>query len=211
MEMELSSLIEKIKKDGVTKAEEEAQSIIAEARENAKKIIGDAESTKACLIQEGKESSENFQKVSEKALKQSARDVLLGLKERSLEFFERIVNEKIGKELSPDVLKEILIKLIGNFSKDKDMDIEILVSEEDKTMLQKTLFNAMSKEAKQHVSITSSKGVGKGFRIGEKGKESYYDFTDESITKAFVGFLNPKLSEMLDIDLGLNNKKKNAG
>ena len=66
----------------------------------------------------------------------------------------------------------------------------------------------MSKEANAHLTFKGAKGIGGGFRIGERGKESYFDFSDEAIAEAFKRYLNPKLVEALDIDLGLD--KENA-
>ena len=41
-----------------------------------------------------------------------------------------------------------------------------------------------------------------GFRIGLKGKDVYYDFSDESIAEMLRAALNPRLKEIVDIKHG---------
>lgn len=210
MEVELNNLIDKIKKEGVEQAENNAKALTREAQGKAKKIVADAQRRKDEIIKEAEVQTQNFKKSAEKALKQAARDVLLTLRERVTEFYYRIVKEKVSESLTPEVLKEIIIKTIGNFRKDNILDIEVLLSKADKVKLEKSLLSALRREAKKHFSIMDSANVEKGFRIGEKGQDSYFDFTDEAITEAFKRYLNPKLLEILDIDLGLGHDKGNG-
>lgn len=209
METGLNNLIDKIKKEGVEQAEKDAMAIITQARAKAKEILDKAERKKEEIIRDGESNAARFKDSSEKAMKQAARDVLLSLAERATEFFDRVVKERVSKELSPETLKEMILKVAANFRKDKDLDIEVLLSDEDKRKLEKSIFSALSKEAQGHVTLRAAKNIEKGFRIGEKGKDYYMDFTDEGIAAAFKGYLNPKLAEILDIDLGLG--KNNNG
>ncbi|MCQ9207064.1 MAG: hypothetical protein NG740_04205 [Omnitrophica bacterium] len=210
MEMELNSLIDKIKQEGVLEAEKCAEGIVKEAREKAKVIVATAERRKDDITRNAGAKAETFRKNSEKALKRAARDVLLTLREDAVAFFDRIVKEKISGELSPDVLKEVIIKVIGNLRKDGIPDIEVLLSEEDKAKLEKTLFSAFGENAGKFLKLTGTKGIEKGFRVGETGRDFYFDFSDEAIAEAFKKYLNPKLVEMLDIDLGLGKGKIDA-
>ncbi len=199
MEMELKNLIDKIKSEGVEEAEKSAAAIIKEAEEKAKAIIAEAESRKNAIIRDGEAKANALKTNSEIALKQSARDVLLTLRENATQFFDRIVKEKISGELSADVLKEAILKAVENLKKDGISDIEIVLSENDKAKLEKTLLKAFAREAGKQIKITGKKGIEKGFRIGESGKDSYFDFTDEAIAEAFKKYLNPKLIKLLDV------------
>jgi len=208
MEMELKDLINKIKKEGVEQAESDAQQVLADAKKEAEKIVSDATQKAEELLKNGKEEAKNFRAATEQALKQSARDALLTLRSRVTEFFSRIVKDKVSDQLKPNVLKDILVHAIEHYGKGSTADIEVLLSDADKKALQKTLFAALRKEARERVTLKGTKTVQKGFRIGEKGKDSYLDFTDQAIAEGFKRYLNPKLVEVLDIDLGLNNKKE---
>ncbi len=203
MATELNDLINKIKKDGVEQAESEAAKIIDNANAKAEEITSAAEKKAQAIISRAKEDSDKLKTSSEQALKQAARDALLTLRGRVTEFFGRVVKSNVQDELSTSVLKDIILKAVECSIKEGMIDIEIVVSEKDKKALQKTLFAALRKEAKDHVVLKDSKAVEKGFRIGEKDKNSYLDFTDQAIAEGFKRYLSPKLIDTLDIDLGL--------
>jgi len=201
MEMELNSLIDKIKKDGVQAAEKQAGDIVNRAEAQAKKIIDDAEKKKSAALEDAKRRIAGMQSAQEAAVRQAGRDVLLMLRERVADFFYRIVNRQVEEALKPDTLKDVIIKAVENFKKDGFLDVDIMVSREDRARLEKTLFAALGAEMKGRVKLSESALIKKGFRIGERGKDSYFDFTDEAITEAFKKHLNPKLVELLDTGL----------
>ncbi len=210
METELDKLIQRIKKEGVEEAEKGAADVISRADQKAREIIKDAEKRKADITKEAEAESQKFREASERALKRASRDVLLTLRERVIEFFDRLVKDKTSKELTPNILKNVIVEAVENFTKEGVLDIEVLVSEDDRKRLEKSLFSALRQEVKGRVKLTGKKGIEKGFRIGEKGKDSYFDFTDEAIAEALKRYLNPRLVEMLDIDLGLGKGKKSG-
>lgn len=198
MEMELNNLIEKIKKDGVKEAEKQAQEIIAQAQAQAKNILNKAQKDSKDLLDSEKEEIRNFQSASHKALQQAARDVLLSLRSRAVELADRILKQEISDKFTPETLQKIIIKVIENF-KDNSAELEVLVSQEDCKTLERVIFSGLAKEIKNRVSLKGVKSIEKGFRIGKKGENSYFDFSDEALVQAFKRFLNPKLVEILDI------------
>lgn len=206
MEMDLNNLIDKIKREGVEQAEKDAGNVVSRAREEAKEIIKAAEREKADIIKDAEREARNFRKSAEEAVKQAARDVLLTLRGKVTEFFGKVVKDKISGELTPEVLKEVIVRAVANFRKGGVLHIEVLVSKKDRDGLQKSLFSALAKDVKAHLTLTGAPGIEKGFRIGEKGKDSYFDFTGEAITESFTRYLNPRLVETLNINLGLGKK-----
>lgn len=204
MEMELNSLINKIKQDGVQAAQRAAEEITKNAQEQAEKIIRDAQKKKAEIIAQAQEEAQAFRHSGEKALKQSARDVLLLLRERVMDFFDRIIKKEISEQLSFEVLEKAIVKAVENYRRDGILDIEVLVSPEDRKKLEKTLFQELTKQAKQSVELKGAENIHKGFRIGQKNKDSYLDFSDEALAEAFKRYLHPQLAEKLDISLGIS-------
>jgi vacuolar-type H+-ATPase subunit E/Vma4 len=130
-------------------------------------------------------------------LRQASRDVLLGLRENIVALFDGIIKKEIARQMSPDVLKEVLVKLIESFAKEKQFEVEVLLSEKDKKSMEKTLLSALKEDLKKGVTLKVSPSIEHGFRIGRKGEHSYYDFTDEAIAESFKTYLNPKVTELL--------------
>ncbi len=206
MEMELNNLIDKIKREGVQEAQKDADKVVSDAQKKARDIIKAAEREKADIIKDAEREAGNFRKGAEATVKQAARDVLLGLRGRIAELFTRVVKDNISEELTPDVLKEVIVSAVRNFRKGGALDIEVLVSKKDRDRLQESLFSALAKEVKTRLTLTGAPGIEKGFRIGEKGKDSYFDFTGEAIAESFTRYLNPKLVETLNIGQGPGKK-----
>lgn len=199
MEMELNNLIDKIKREGVREAQKDADKVLAAAQEKAKEIIEAAQTKRADIIKDAQIQAKDFRNSAEEAVKQAARDVLLALRGRVTELFERVVKDRTSRELTADVLKEIIVSAVRNFRKGGVLDIEVLVAKNDRDKLQKSLFSALAKDLKAHLTVTGTSGIEKGFRIGEKGKDSYFDFTGEAIAESFTRYLNPRLVETLNI------------
>jgi len=197
METELKGLIERIKNEGVEKAEQEAQGILSKAREEEKNIIEAAKSEKQKIIKNATKEAQRVKENGEKALSQAARDVVLGLKGSIVSLFDEIVKRDIEKVLSKEVLKEMIIKLVDKMEPGKNSSVEILLSEEEKNKLEQFLLDSLSEEVRKGVNFKVSPNIVHGFRIGEKDKNSYYDFTDEAIAEAFIEYLNPKITEII--------------
>jgi len=203
METDLKGLIDKIKQDGISKAQEEASGINREALAKAEDIVKKAQAQAKDIISKAQKEAETFRKSSESALKQAARDALLSLRARVTEFFGRVVKDNVSASLNPEVLKDIILKAVESSIQQGVMDLEIILSVKDRQNLEKALFTALRKEAKERVSLQGKHDIHGGFRIGKKDSGSYLDFTDQAIADGFKRYLSPKLADALDIDLGL--------
>lgn len=199
MTMELDNLIQKIKEEGVEEAKRRSEEIMEEAENEAKRILGDAQQKKATIIREGEKRALALTKNGEEALRQSARDVLLSLRQRIIELFDCVTKESVSKELTQESLSGLIAKAIENFKREEELDIEVLLSKHDKAALEATLLKRLKERLKKGVTFKVASAINKGFRVGEKGKEFYYDFTDDAIKEAFGLYLNPKIKEILNL------------
>jgi len=199
MDMDLKHIIDKIKTEGVSEAEKQADEIVASAKTKAKNMIAEAEKEKQEIIKNAGEEAKKLKNNAEEAIKQASRDVLLGLKESIIAVLDKILKGDISGQLTPDILQQMILNMVKNLTADKAFDVEVLLNAKDKEKLDKLLVSAFKKETKKGVTLKVSPAVEHGFRIGEKGGTSYYDFTDEAIAEAFKAYLNPKVSAILDL------------
>jgi len=73
-----------------------------------------------------------------------------------------------------------------------------VLNKNDKSKLEALLFTGLKDELKQSITLKTSPDLTKGFRIGLKGEEVYYDFSDDAIAEILKSLINPKLKEILD-------------
>lgn len=202
MDIKLENLIEKIKKDGIDEARKISDETINKAKEQAAKIKEEAGLQAENIIRQAKDEAEKIKKNGEQSLKQAARDLVLSLKEKLALEFDQLLKKNIAKELKPDFLKELIVKIIDKWLKEGKTAIEIFVNKGDKEKLEKVILGEFKKEAAKGIELKISNLIDKGFRIGLKGDDLQYDFTEEGILESFKEFLNPMVSEILDRDNG---------
>lgn len=195
MNVKLDSLIEKIKADGVDAAKKQAEEIIATANKDADEIIKKAKDKAAQHEKNAESEAKSYQKNAEIAIKQAARDTVLVLKEKITAILEQALLTDIDKTMNQDFLKDLIVKIAGVWA--KDGDVEVLVNGMDIDALMTELKSALGNSVKSTIEVKLDRKISKGFRIGKKGDNLFYDFTDESILEALRIFLNPKLAEIL--------------
>lgn len=196
MEVKLESLIEKIKQEGIEEARQTSQEILAKAQAEAAATVEQAQNEAARIVAEGKAAAARFQQNAERALQQAARDTLLSLKERIHELFDRVFKREVGQALSPEFLSQLIQNLVTQWARDGAAEVE--VSAEDKEKLEALLFEGLRQQLRDGVVLLVGDTIGKGFRIGMRGEEVYYDFSDETIAEVLKSFLNPMLQALLN-------------
>ena len=197
MAMDLKNIIERIKEEGVDEAQKKAGDIIAQAETKAAATIADAEEKKKGIIDKAGAEALKLKASSEEAMRLASRDVLLGLRENIVMLFDKIIKRDVAEELSPDVMKEMIIRLVEKFRESGETEVEVLLSDKDRDALEETLLKDLKKEMKKGVELKVSSSMEHGFRIGEKDGNTYYDFTDEAIEEAFKSYLNKQLTGIL--------------
>ncbi len=195
MDVKLEKLIDKIKAEGIEQAEQEAGQILQNAKKEADQIVKGANKKADQIIEDAKTETEKLQISGKSALKQAERDAVLVTKERITEILNNVFKKEISEKLKPDVVVELIKKMVENSGDDQKM--KALVSQQDVDKLEKLLVSKAQKGLADSVEIKVDRGVSKGFRIGKKGEDVYYDFTDESIAEFLREFLNPSIQKML--------------
>ena len=82
MTEELQSLLDRIRTEGVERAEAEAEGIVGEAQERARDIVAEAEAEADELRRQAEADAEASRERGERALDQAGRDFLLTLQKR---------------------------------------------------------------------------------------------------------------------------------
>ena len=197
MEMELKNIIEQIKKEGVDEADKKATSILSQAEEKAKNIVMIAEKEKETILMESKRESQKMKTSAEEAIRQAAKNTILTLREEIVKLFDKVVKDKVSQSLSEETIKEILKEVVKKFDISSKDGIDIVISKENKEKIEQGFLAELKKEFTKSIFLKVSDKIESGFRIGEKDKNSFYDFTDEAIADALSLFLNPKINSIL--------------
>ena len=195
MDAKLDTLIEKLKTEGVEAARQQSDDIIDKAKKDAEEIIRKAKTDADSLVKQAETKAQEFQRNSEAAIQQASRDMVLVLKEKIINLFNKTLKAKVEKSLSEDFIKSLIIKIAEQINPDSMVGIQI--SDSDKSDLMKALQSGLKDTLKNDFEIKVSNRINNGFRIGIKDQDVYYDFTDESIATSLLEFLNPTLQKLV--------------
>ena len=196
-EVNLENLIEKIKNEGVAQAEKESDQITEKAKSQAKEIIAQARKEAQVMVDDAKIAADRFKKNCETDLKQASRDAVLTLKQKIVTILDNSFKAGIGQVMTTDLLKELVVKMVDNWSDQKGVNLEVIVNEVDESKLKELISTSFKDSAKANIEIKVG-DIDKGLRIGVKDKDVFYDFTDETILDILKQFLNPSLCAVID-------------
>lgn len=199
MAQQVQELINKIKQEGIVAAEKKAQEIETQARQRAENILAQAQQKSQELLHQAQEEIKKQQQVSQLAIKQSARNLLLDLRKQINLTLNGILQKNISSSLTPESTANILNSLIKNFIEKQSLpkDLHLLLNPSDVNNLKNGILGKLQQEMKNPILVRSSESVSKGFTISFDGGKSSFDFTDQGLTDYLSGYLNSELATLL--------------
>lgn len=197
MSVQLKELLEKIKNEGVKEAEDRASEIIKQAEDDAKKLISDAKVKAETIVKNAGDEAAQLKSSSEEAIKQAARDMVLSLKSEITGLFNKILSFELKNALDIQVVKDSILSISKVLGENQLKGVEISIPEKNFDDIKKYVLGKLSSEAKKGFELKPSSQIDVGFRIAEKDGSAFYDLTEKGITDFLVGYLNPKIAEIL--------------
>ncbi len=197
MEIQVQELIDRIKKDGVKAATEEANKIKAEASAEAQRIVETAKKEASNLLERAKQDAERSEKAGIAALEQASRNLILAFKDEIQALLNKIINDNVGGNYNDDVLKSALPELIKKWADKEGGDLSVILPEGELSRLQGFFNEKLKSELSKGVELKSNRKLASGFRISNKEGSVYYDFSSEAVAKQLSAYLNPKLADLL--------------
>jgi V/A-type H+-transporting ATPase subunit E len=197
MEIQLQELIDKIKKDGIASASEEASRVTSQADSEAKRITDAARREADGIIEAAKTDAERFEKAGTAALEQASRNLILAFKGEIEALLARIIAAKVGSSYGEDALKAIIPDLVKNWALKGADSVDLILSEDKLGTLRGYFNQELAAEISKGVELKSDRNLGEGFRIASKDGSAYYDISSESVAALLSAYLNPRLQEIL--------------
>jgi V/A-type H+-transporting ATPase subunit E len=198
MEMQLDSLIEKIKQEGISESKKKSEEILKQAEEKKKAVIQDAEEKAKRIIKQAEEQAAKLKDNSHQAIAQSVRDATLSLKQEINNLFDALLKKEIQRALCDDFIRELILRIIETLPKGKQAGLEISLSQQDKKRLEGVILSGLKKELTSGLTFKVNPNINKGLYIGIKDEDFHYDFTDQAILDILKEYLRPFIVKILD-------------
>ncbi len=197
MSVQLSELIERIKKEGLEAAEQDAARIRTQAEEQAARIVDEAKAQAESLLARARAEALRFEQTGREGVRQAGRDVVLNLRKQIEHLFAAILGSQVSAALQGDAVKEALASLFRNWRMDSDAAPEVLVPAKTWDAMRDGLLAALAEQIRGGLTIKPAGSVRAGFRVAEKDGRAYFDFTDAALAEFLMEHLNPRLAECL--------------
>ncbi|MDR1858450.1 MAG: V-type ATP synthase subunit E [Treponema sp.] len=197
MDIQVQELINKIKKDGIESASQDAARLKQEAEAEAKQIVEAAKKEAAEIIAKGKQDAERSEKAGVAALGQASRNLVLAFKGEVQALLDRLVAEELASSYSSDVLKTALPEILKAWGEKGTDSLAVLLPEASLDKLMGFFKTKLAAEFKNGLELRSDRNLAAGFRIANKDGSAYYDFSADAVAEMLCAYLNPRLAEIL--------------
>lgn len=196
---DLQSLIERIRKEAIDKAEAETARMVSQAREKAAALVKEAEEKARERKERAEEESKRFVENAERTLEQAARDLLISVGQGVENILRELVAETTQEALDTETIRRMVIEVVQAYLKRDGAEsrIELLVPEEAQEEIVRYFAERYAKDLEQGVKIRADSGLHQGFRIVLQDGAVSHDFTREAIAEALSRFLRPHLAEIV--------------
>lgn len=198
MEIQLRELIEQIKKDGVTAAEAEAETIVDAAKAEAEKIVAEAKAEAERILRDAKAETERLTKSSEDAIRQAGRNLLISFRESVSRELGAIVGENVSAVYAPDALARMIEEIVVRWANKPDAEeLTVILNTEECDKLEQSLLAALKEKLSQGITLKANDSFDGGFRIAVSGGSAYYDYSAEAVVEMLSNYLSPRVTALL--------------
>ncbi len=195
----LAGLIQKIRQEGVERARQEADALIAAAKQQAAEIVQAAEQRAAQLTGEAERRLHQEATALRQAQQRAARDWLLAVRAELNDLVQRLIQRECRAALAGPALAELIRRVAVEWMRHNGgKDLALLLSEQDAQALGDSFLARLQSELGVGLEVKPHPDLHAGFQIGGRGESMRLDFTDAAFAESLAAYLNPRFAWVLD-------------
>ena len=185
---ELQSLLEKINRDGIEKAEAEAAKIIAEAKAKAEAIVKAAGEEAAKTAAEAEKNAAAFAQRGAESVRQAARDTLISVRESIDSMLQNLLAKNVNAALADE---KTIGALVSRAIEDLLSGAEISAAADIADALKAQL------ASRGEIKVTADETIAAGFSVRIDNGRVEHSFTGEVIAAELAKRLRPDLAALV--------------
>ena len=201
MQTKLQELTEKIYQEGVNKASDEADKLLANAKKEAEDIVAEARKEAEGIVKSAEKEASELKHNSMNELQLSARQLISDTRQKLVNLIEGQVVEPEARAAFKDVefTREVIQTMVKNWNPkgDESVDISLLLPTEKQDDFEKFFKGKTAELLGKGVELSFTDKIKGGFKVGPKDGGYLLSFSDGDFDNLFRGYLRPRLIEML--------------
>ena len=191
MAEELQNLLEKIKRDGVEKANAEAAAIVAKAKSDAAAIVKTAQDEAAAAKTAAAEDADVSAARAEETIRQAARDTILKIEQAVSSLLTNVLATNVDAALAdPAVAVPIAASAIQALVAG-DVSAEVAANAKLAEALRAQL------AARANITVVTDEDAQAGFSVRLDNGRIEHDFTRPTVAAALAARLRPDLAKLV--------------
>ncbi len=193
MNDKLQELTDRLYKDGVEKARNEAESILADAGLRKEEIIRNAQRDAAAILDKGHKDSEELRSRTESELAMAARQAEGALKQRIVNILsDNVLGSGVQSALDNEsLLNDLIVSTMNAWAEDGSIpDIALVLSDTKKDKFFDVLKSSLKKQIDEGLKIDFTGRMKSGFLIESNDGSYAMSFTDKDFEEFFRSFIN---------------------
>jgi len=188
MAEELQSLIEKINRDGVEKANAEAERIVSAAKDQASALLKSAKDEADRLAADAAKKADESAAHAQETMKQAARDAIKSVQDAVQRALEKLLTADVEAALADPATATAVVGDAVREIADKG---EVTAGPKIAAALKAQL------AAKPNFTVVLDETLGAGFTVKLDGGRVEYDFTAATIAAELSKRLRPDLAKLM--------------
>jgi V/A-type H+/Na+-transporting ATPase subunit E len=199
MAEELQGLLDRINEEGIKKAETEKIDIINKAKKEADAIIRKANENAETIVKKAKENAKLSEKRAKSTIQQAARDIIIELNSALQERMHSCIKDLVSDAMTPALMGGIIKKMSDEYIKTsgKSVALNIIFPQKNMNEILDKLKKSLIDSFKETPEIFQGHDFAAGMKVGFKGSDVYFDFSDEALTEIICEYIGPRLASVL--------------
>lgn len=200
MHSKIKELTEKIHREGLEKANEEAEKILRETRAEAEKIISDAKKEAEKIRNDARKEAEDFSEKTKSEVRMSQQQALAAFKKDITELIQaEVVKEPVKSSMDDkEFVQKLIETVVKNWKNDsEDVDLQVLLPKDQVESAEKYLRKKASDLMKNGLVVKEYPGISRGFEIQPENGHFKISMTDEAFEEFIREHFKPKTVEFL--------------
>jgi len=201
MAEDIQGLLQKIHEEGLKKADAEKEKIVADAKAQADSILKKAREEADSIVKKAEEEASGSEARAKAAIKQAARDIILTLKDDLMKRLDKVLKGAVDQAMTADLMGKILLEMVRNYKEKNigaDPELDILLNAKDLAALEGALKSSLAAELRKNPVISAGSDFGSGLKIGFKGSDVFFDFSDDALSEIISHYIGPRVAAMLN-------------
>lgn len=209
----VQELIDRLKSEGVQEGQQQAESLLSEAKKQAAEMVDAARAEADSIVKQAQQQAKQTETNGKLALALASRDARVQLKEQLEHEFRGWIGRQVQEQLDqPDFLADLIREMAvqamasigggGDKQRDKPREnqgvkLKFLVAGEGTKSIDAFVKGHSAEMFRQGVSLTADRTLTHGFRVQIVDDDVEMNFTDEAVTAALMRFLAPKFRQQI--------------